>query len=329
MDPLALVLTLIVFLFVCEMAVVIYRFQIMLAQKLKKQTYASVVGFSSIVTSALFTAVAGTLVLLTQHGDPVACEATILTCIFLYTATKFQLYLFFIERMYVVHRKPSETRVQSRLYLVNLLLLVPYVAIIIYRVSFIDDSDVCRIGLHNARALPLIVYDTIFSIYSVGVFVWPLYTNKSKLGSEKLLAVARKNAIGTFISTVSSFLNIFSLAWESELLVDNCLMFCTVDVMVNVLVMNYLISGSRKKPSSNGRFSNSQISSVDESSVSFKQKPAYSKIHPKAKPVRLVSETCLTECTTLDEVQPPENAKNSLTISCLENVEEEAYIHPL
>ena len=302
-----LVLTLIFSLFLCEVSVVICRIRSSMLQKIKKQTYASIIGLSSIVTSALFTAVAGTLVLLTRSGDPVACEATILTCIFLYTATKFQLYLFFIERMYVVHRKPSETRVQCRLYIVNACLLIPYVVIIVlmvvYRVSFIDSNNVCRIGLHNESALPLIVYDTIFSAYSVAVFVWPLFMSKSNLGSTKLLRVAKKNAIGTFVSTISSFLNIFSLYWESELIVDSCLMFCAVDVMVNVLVMNYLISGGGKKRSSSPDDTGvTQFSAVNETSCSStKDKSSSSKVHP-TNPVRLVSSTCLSECLTEDEL---------------------------
>jgi hypothetical protein len=297
-----------VFLFVCEVAVFIYRLQIFL--DVKKKTYASAVGLSSIATSALFTAVAGILVLLTQTGDTLTCEITILTCIFLYTSTKFQLYLFFIERMHVVHRNPSKTRVQSPLYILNMCLLVPYFAIlvlmVIYRVSYIDDNNDCRIGLLDASTLPLIVYDTIFSVYSVGIFVWPLCKSGSLTGSEKLLKVAKKNAIGTFISTISSFLNIFAIYWQNGLFAESCLAYCTVDVMVNVLVMNYLISGGGKKKHSDGTYTQQQTS---EAESSYQEKSISSiRVHPinPVNPVRLVSQTCLTECLVEDDLAATE-----------------------
>jgi hypothetical protein len=270
MNP--LVLALIVLLFICELSVFIYRLQIFL--DVKKKTYAGLVGISSIATSALFTAVAGTLVLLTQSGDALTCEITILTCIFLYTSTKFQLYLSFIERMHVVHRNPSKTRVQSPLYILNMCLLAPYIGIltlmVVYRVSYIDENNDCRIGLLDASTLTHIENDTTFSVYSVGVFVWPLCKTRSLSGSEKLIMVAKKN------------------------------------VMVNVLVMNYLISGGGQKKDTGGSTTytlQQQTSDAADVEVSFRDKSTSSRrVHPMTiNPARLVSNSRLAECLTEDE----------------------------
>ena len=50
-----------------------------------------------------------------------------------------------------------------------------------------------------------------------------------------------------FRATVSSFLNVFSVYYVEAPNADRCLLFCTLDVMVNVLVMNFLISGGGNK----------------------------------------------------------------------------------
>ena len=55
--------------------------------------------------------------------------------------------------------------------------------------------------------------------------------------------------MGSIVSTLSSFLNVFSVFYVEAPTADRCLLFCTFDVMVNVLVMNYLISSSSGKQS--------------------------------------------------------------------------------
>ena len=260
------VVALVIFLFVCQAAVTSYRYWHF--RTLNRKTFPTLVGFSAIVTSTLFTAVAGTLVFFTKSGSGSACEVAILTCIFLYTATKGQIYIFFIERMHIVHKTPSQTRAQSGFYKFNVCLLLPYVCVvvlmIIYRVSHVGEDGTCHIGLRQESSLPLLVYDTFFSAYAVAVFVWPLFHSKALAGSKRLMRVAKKNIYGSVVSTVSSFLNIYWLYYQESHTADGCLMFCTIDVMVNVLVMNYLISGGKSQksqdesfntPSHNGSFS--------------------------------------------------------------------------
>jgi hypothetical protein len=242
------IVVLVLFMFACQLVVALYRF--VMLRSLKKKTIPTLVGFAAIVTSTLFTAIAGTLMFFMNEGNILACEVTILTCIFLYAATKTLLYIFFIERMHIVHKTPAQTRPTSSLYVLNMILLLPYVAIVtlmvLYRIAEVGSDGMCRIGLRHASSIPLLVYDTLFSVYSVAVFVWPLFKSPTLAGSETLKRVAKKNIIGSVVSTVSSFINIFWLYYQKTHTAEGCLLFCTVDVMVNVFVMNYLINGGNK-----------------------------------------------------------------------------------
>jgi len=266
------VVTLVIFLFVCQTAVTLYRYWHF--RHLKRKTFPAVVGFSAIVTSTVFTAVAGTLVFFTKNGSGSACEVAILTCIFLYTATKAQIYIFFIERMHIVHKTPSQTRSSSPLYKFNICLLLPYLGVVtlmvIYRVAITRRNGTCRIGLGEAASIPLITYDTFFSLYSVAVFVWPLFHSKALAGSERLLWVAKKNIYGSVVSTLSSFLNIYWVASNETQSADYCLLLCAFDVIINVFVLNYLISG--------GKSNKAQDDSSD--SHSHCESQSTSKVHP-------------------------------------------------
>jgi branched-subunit amino acid transport protein len=80
---------LMVLVFVCQIVVFIYRCASF--KRLKKKTFPSMVGLSTIATSILFTAVAGTLVFFTESGIHEVCQAASLVCVYLYMATKGQL----------------------------------------------------------------------------------------------------------------------------------------------------------------------------------------------------------------------------------------------
>jgi hypothetical protein len=232
-------------MFVTQLAVFVYR--CIAFQQLKKKTFPNMVGLSAIATSVLFTAVAGVLVFFIKNGVESACEATVWACILLYMATKGQIGLFFVERMHIVHKSPSQTRLESPLYIFNMCLLFPasglLVLVILYRISYIADDKHCRHGFGRESMIPGLIYDTSFSLYSLVVFVWPLFKSQSLHRSESLLWVVKKNIIGSAVSTVSTFLNLFTLFYREVHSAELCYLRCTADIMVNVMVMNFLISG--------------------------------------------------------------------------------------
>jgi hypothetical protein len=246
-DP--LIVSAVATLLICQIAVLVFRLTAFSGQQ--KKTFPTMIGLSGIATSVLFTTAAVSLVIFTNSGESMVCTFAVWTCILLYTGAKAQLYMFFVERMHIVHKNPSQTRKSSPLYIFNICLLLPYAVVlslmIVYRISYVDHNDSCRIGSGQESTLPLLIYDTIFSTYSIFVFVWPLFYNESLRSSKSLRYVVKKNIIGSVVSTVSSFLNVFSVYYVEAPNADRCLLFCTLDVMVNVLVMNFLISGGRNK----------------------------------------------------------------------------------
>ena len=232
-------------MFVTQLAVFVYR--CVAFQQLKKKTFPNMVGLSAIATSVLYTAVAGVLMFFTDNGVESVCEATVWACILLYMATKGQIGLFFVERMHIVHKSPSQTRLESPLYIFNMCLLIPasalLVVVILYRISYIADDKHCRHGFGPESTFPSLIYDTAFSLYSLVVFVWPLCKSQSLHRSESLLWVVKKSIIGSAVSTVSTFLNLFTLYFHDVQPTELCFLRCTADIMVNVMVMNFLISG--------------------------------------------------------------------------------------
>ena len=203
--------TLMMLILATELAVFFYR--CIMFRELKKKKFPNIIGLSVIATSILFTVVAGTLMFFVGSGLEAVCDVTILLCIVVYMLTKGQLYIFFIERMHIVHKSPSQTRIDSPFYIFNICLLIPYLGIfvllIIYRISYVGDDQKCRHGLGRESSLAGMIYDSMFSIYSVIVFVWPLCKSQSLQRSEGLRLVVKKNIIGSLVSTVSTFLNIF------------------------------------------------------------------------------------------------------------------------
>ena len=220
-----------------------------LFREIKRKMFPMYLGLCGIGTSVVFTAVV-TVLQFFASGNQVACHVAVFSCIFLYVGTKAQLYLFFIERIHVVYRGQNLNRSESKLYIFNLCILVPYIGILVmmimYRYADLDGNGNCRIGVSSETALTLIVYDTAFSVYSVLVFLWPLYQAQVTGKSTRLLYLARRNAIGTMVSTISSILNVLYVYLNSQQLVRHCLTCCVLDVMVNVFVMNDLLSGGGK-----------------------------------------------------------------------------------
>mmetsp|Transcript_3166 Transcript_3166/g.4904 ORF Transcript_3166/g.4904 Transcript_3166/m.4904 type:complete len:354 (+) Transcript_3166:99-1160(+) len=246
--------TVIVFVAVCSVLLVIEVWILLfrIAYSQVKQMSGREIGFieyigiSSIVTSVLYTLTSLIFIVLTQKPKRTACEVSIFLCILLYATSKVQIYLFLLERSHIVNC-PKIKRADSTLYKLNILLLLPYVGVlilmIIYRIGEIDDNGHCLIGLLDESSMTLLVYDTVFSVYMVALFLYPLFTNPS-MKSNSMTKYAQKNLTGAVISTVSSFINILSIYLShGKLRGHECLFYCVCDVFINVLVMNWLLGG--------------------------------------------------------------------------------------
>ncbi|KAF8940579.1 hypothetical protein EDD21DRAFT_381164 [Dissophora ornata] len=185
----------------------------------------------------------------TNNYNMLSCELSILSCIALYALSKIIIYLFLMEKVYVV-TAIGVTRSNFFLYKVNLALMLPYIAVItlmvVFRNSKIEDGGMCYIGLLRPGALPLILYDIFMSCWLTFLFLRPLMSSTSLLqgpSKGKLREVARRTLLGSLIALMLSSANIFTLVYfngrERGLI---CLASCTVDVTLNAITVHWVTS---------------------------------------------------------------------------------------
>ncbi|KAG0056221.1 hypothetical protein BGZ83_005953 [Gryganskiella cystojenkinii] len=217
--------------------------------KLSTINYARGLVVALYMVSWIFSIVAAMLIQ-TNNGNLLSCELSILSCIALYALSKIIIYLFLMEKVYVV-TAIGQTRSNFFMYKINLVLMTPYVAVItamvVFRVAAIDGADEkCYIGLKRAGALPLILYDLVMSTWLTYLFLRPLMSSTSLLqgpSKGKLRDVARRTLLGSVIAMVLSSANIFTLVyfngWERGL---TCLTCCTVDVTLNAITVHWVTS---------------------------------------------------------------------------------------
>ncbi|KAK5814667.1 hypothetical protein F5H01DRAFT_394195 [Linnemannia elongata] len=185
----------------------------------------------------------------TNDYNMVSCVISIYTCIALYAGSKIIIYLFLMEKVYVV-TAVGLTRSNFWLYKVNLILMCPYLVIvalmIIFRVHKINPNGECHIGLLRPAALPLILYDMFLSAWLTVLFIRPLVSSKSMLqgpSKGRLRDVARRTLVGALMALLLSSANIFTLVYfegnERGLV---CLSCCTADVTLNAITIHWVTS---------------------------------------------------------------------------------------
>ncbi|KAF9961917.1 hypothetical protein BGZ72_001024 [Mortierella alpina] len=193
----------------------------------------------------------------TNTGNIMSCTLSIFVCLSLYAASKIIIYLFLIEKVYVVS-SVTTTRMQTTLYRINILLLTPYtiilVLMILNRVAVLDENDQCFIGLKPLASIVLILYDIFISCWLTILFIKPLMSTNSILqgpSKGKLRQVARRTLIGSVIALVLSSGNVFTLVYykgyEDSVL---CLLSCTLDVTLNACTVHWVTSRARGSTSS-------------------------------------------------------------------------------
>ncbi|KAG0242525.1 hypothetical protein BGX31_000232 [Mortierella sp. GBA43] len=213
--------------------------------------YARGLVISLYVVSWAFTTIAAILSS-TNAGNIMSCTISIFVCLSLYAASKIIIYLFLIEKVYVVS-SVTTTRRDTMLYRLNVLLLTPYTVIlclmILNRVAVLDDEDRCYIGLKPLASVILILYDIIISCWLTVLFIKPLMSTNSVLqgpSKGKLRHVARRTFIGSVVALILSSCNVFTLVYyrgyEDSVL---CLLSCTLDVTLNACTVHWVTSRAR------------------------------------------------------------------------------------
>ncbi|KAF9360643.1 hypothetical protein BGX26_008320 [Mortierella sp. AD094] len=225
--------------------------------KLNTINYARGLVVSLYIISWSFSFVAAMLVQ-TNNFNIISCTMSVYSCIILYACSKIIIYLFLMEKVYVV-TAVGTTRANFMLYRINLLLLLPYLGIfclmIIYRVSELQDDGMCKIGLLPPASVTLILYDIFISSWLTMLFIRPLMSSTSQLqgpSKGKLRDVARRTLMGSLVALILSTANVFTLVLfkgqERGLI---CLASCTVDVTLNAMSVHWVTSRGAGRTSNN------------------------------------------------------------------------------
>ncbi|KAF9169823.1 hypothetical protein BGX21_001754 [Mortierella sp. AD011] len=211
-----------------------------------------------------------TMLVQTNNFNIISCRMSIYTCIILYAISKIIIYLFLMEKVYVVTAVGS-TRRDFTLYRINMCLLSPYLAILGLMIRFensrIEQNGECSIGLDKPASLPLIIYDIFLSCWLTALFIRPLMSSTSLLQGPtkgKLRDVARRTLLGCVIALILSSANVFTLVYfnghERGLI---CLASCTLDVTLNAITIHWVtsrgggrIAGNVRQTSRDRRISN-------------------------------------------------------------------------
>jgi len=169
-------------------------------------------------------------------------------CIFFYFTSKVIIYLFLIERVHIV-RGSMRTRLKDKVYLINMVGLLPYCVIgvlaIIFRVSDFDQNGKCLIGVERQTSILVIVYDLVINIYLTIQFLLPilgLYSFQHE-PTTRLRKVALRTLVGTILTLMSSVANItaiFILKGLEPAFI--CLTCCTLDVAFSATVLHWVTS---------------------------------------------------------------------------------------
>ncbi|KAI8340608.1 hypothetical protein BC941DRAFT_417686 [Chlamydoabsidia padenii] len=194
-----------------------------------------------------------TILASTNNGNSTSCFLSILACDLFYCSTKMCIYLWLIERSYIVSDGRNR-RIDNMYYRFHLLLMTPYIAIfvlmIIYHNAIMTTTGECYIGLQPIANIPVLVYDTIFNLYMTILFVIPLIrvgrgVNKHWKRS-KLYDLTKRSLIASTVCLVASFANALSATiMNGQQRGFLCMMCCAIDVTINVFTIHWVTTPSK------------------------------------------------------------------------------------
>ncbi|KAF1804899.1 hypothetical protein V8B55DRAFT_1446565 [Mucor lusitanicus] len=156
----------------------------------------------------------------TNNGNFISCVLTNFNCTILYTATKSVLYLYFIEKIHIIS-VPKSTRFKSPLYLINLGLMLPHIAVILLQIMFrinIVSSEYpfhCTVGFDLPASAVALCYDVLISILYIVIFIkfycFPNTAQQTAHQSSSLHMMAKRNAIAAITALITSSANFIIL----------------------------------------------------------------------------------------------------------------------
>ncbi|KAJ7642698.1 hypothetical protein DFH06DRAFT_1477426 [Mycena polygramma] len=177
------------------------------------------------------------------------CSAGIYLCIVFYSSSKLLIYVFLIEKVYVVWAV-GEKRIRSPVFIICAVTVGLYAGIITVlffgRVSQFRDGDkACVIGLTSYASIPLLSYDLYINVFLTGLFLWPLM--RSNLSTPRLKRVAIRTLLSSAVALTTSTVNIVVLTvLKGHELGWVCLASCGIDVILNAFALFWVTSASHQ-----------------------------------------------------------------------------------
>ncbi|KAF2638526.1 hypothetical protein P280DRAFT_367887, partial [Massarina eburnea CBS 473.64] len=208
------------------------------------------------------------------------CHVAIRTCIGMYSSGKIALYLFFIERVHVV-RAPLVRRFRDRVWIIGVLMTVlglggitGYELVSPHAVLSHADGY-CRIGVASDAAICIITMDTLIGTLLTAIFIgilrpslrstairpeagmdrrrgssiMPIIRQKKRStevsARQHLKVMLWRNIIGSCVILANTLINnIIFLTWKYAMRSHVCLLTCLTDIVVSIMVTNWLTMGS-------------------------------------------------------------------------------------
>ncbi|CAN9346517.1 unnamed protein product [Alternaria alternata] len=173
-------------------------------------------------------------------------------CLICYMTTKILIYYFLVEKAYVV-RGDMKPRMKTKLWLFNcLFMLLPYTVFVImnfiFRITYINDSGVCIIGMQKIAMLPLITFEVIVNVYLTALSSFPSETSTLTSTTQTLRSTAWPSArsLGSLATLTTSVINLTILMVLKGEPGWICLMCCNADILFCVIVLHWVTSKDKQ-----------------------------------------------------------------------------------
>ncbi|KAG2219434.1 hypothetical protein INT45_002319 [Circinella minor] len=217
-------------------------------------TYSRWLVIALYVNSWAFT-FAAILLASTNNGNATSCLLSELACDIFYAGTKFTIYFWLVEKVWVVSAV-RKARMKTTSYKFHLLLMTPFAItftlMILFHIAELLEDGTCMIGLQPIASIPLLAYDFIFNLYMTILFVRPLLKAGKSISTDwkstRLHDVARRTLVASVVCLFVSFANIFVLTlMNGRERGAVCLACCYVDVTINVVTIHWVTSNPAGK----------------------------------------------------------------------------------
>ncbi|KAI8340801.1 hypothetical protein BC941DRAFT_418209 [Chlamydoabsidia padenii] len=195
-------------------------------------------------------ALIGCMLTSTNNGNSISCSFAFFNISLIYTVTKLVLYLYWIEKLYIISM-PKISRFRSFSYNFNVILLLPYIGLvalmIYYRVIFVsqDSPYHCWIGYKLPASITVLGYDILITLmFTLSFAKYYFMPSQAQQGSQFAMALrittGRNTVIGIVALVTALIKYSLTIAYPNGLrgLIATCI--TTLDVTIVSAVVQWV-----------------------------------------------------------------------------------------